>query len=777
MINSAKATTGQTRMLWRRARRLVRRSQLRIASIAAALALVALILPAIGTLSAVGHQDEAAAAINRTLQVLDASFVINADLTGAMVEARGYLVDHASEHRARYESAARATQTDIGRLVRQFAAQPDLTAQTDLLRSLITARLYLVRDIMDHAAPRPDTLPAGAPRTNDDAQELRLAHARPVSEAYAAVMARLVDQQRQHLAQQEAAMRAATRGTLLGLSLCAICLALCLTLTVVVRARTVRRLRRLHRSNGLLQGSVRRRTAAVVASEAKLRTYLMHLADGLSVIRVGADGSFAFEEMNAAARLMLDLGDRDVIGLAPHEIYRDAAPGAIESRLHECVQAETPIRYNKTLVTRRGRRELRISVAPVRGQPTPAHPQGRIELLLQSLRDVTGEAEREERLRQGQRVEAVGRLTAGVAHDFNNLLQALMGGLELALPEVADRPEAADSIQMALAAARRGAQLTSQLLSFSGQQILRPISLDLAQPLHDLARTLERTLGHDIRVEVAVAPGLPPALVDPAHLGSALLNLALNARDAMPDGGTLQITAFAAGAELVVAVADTGTGMSPEVLARASEPFFTTKGIHGTGLGLSMAHGFARQSGGDLRIHSRPGQGTRVEIVLLPAAAKARPERPGLVEAPRHGAGRILIVDDESDVRQVTSAFLRKAGFEVVAARDADVALSLLAAGPRFDALVTDYAMAGMNGVDLVLQAREISPGQPALIITGYAGAEGLRWLPPDVMTLRKPFTRADFVDAVMAVIDAVAATPAPTPAVAYAAADGPLHV
>jgi PAS domain S-box-containing protein len=362
--------------------------------------------------------------------------------------------------------------------------------------------------------------------------------------------------------------------------------------------------------------------------------------------------------------------------------------------------------------------------------------------------DITERVQSEERIRQSQRVEAVGRLTAGVAHDFNNVLQVLLGGLELSLEEAHDRPDLRANLELAFQAGQRGARLTSHLLSFSRQQVLHPAPLLLLRLLRELARTLERTLGHDIVVRVSVAPGLPRVMADASHLDSALLNLALNARDAMPQGGELRIEAFERAGQVVIAVSDTGQGMSPDVLAHACEPFFSTKGATGSGLGLSMAQGFASQSGGELRIQSSPEQGTRVEI-CLPIARTQPAAAPADKSAAQRGRGSVLVVDDDADVARITAVFMRKAGFDVTSVGSSNQALSELCLGTRFDALVTDFAMPGMNGTDLVLEARELHSDLPALVITGYAGAEGLERLPPDVAILRKPFQRDRLVETV----------------------------
>ena len=367
--------------------------------------------------------------------------------------------------------------------------------------------------------------------------------------------------------------------------------------------------------------------------------------------------------------------------------------------------------------------------------------------------DITERVLMQERVRQSQKIEAIGRLTAGIAHDFNNVLQALLGGIEIAIDEVADRPEVCASLELSLQAGQRGARLTSHLLSFSRQQILRPAPLDLSPLLENLSRTLMRTLGHDIAVRIEIASNLPYVLADAAHLDAALLNLALNARDAMVRGGELRIAAHARNGHIVIAVTDTGEGMTSDVLVQACEPFFSTKGLKGSGLGLSMVQGFARQSGGELNIRSVPGQGTRIEI-SLPSAVQATLPGPVARAQSVRGHGRVLVVDDEADVGRVVGVFLRKAGFEVVSVADANTALYELGAGLPFDALVTDYAMPGMNGADLVLCARETHPVLPALIITGYAGAEGLDTLPPGVVTLRKPFQREDLTHKVKELVE-----------------------
>jgi CheY-like chemotaxis protein len=314
------------------------------------------------------------------------------------------------------------------------------------------------------------------------------------------------------------------------------------------------------------------------------------------------------------------------------------------------------------------------------------------------------------------------------------------------IEELADRPDLRADLELALQAGQRGVRLTSHLLSFSRQVVLHPTALVLPPLLEQLSHTLARTLGRGVTIRVEVAPALPHVLVDAAHLDSALLNLALNARDAMPRGGELRIEASVAAGQVVITVTDTGEGMTPEVLAHACEPFFSTKGENGSGLGLASVKGFVHQSGGELRIQSTRGQGTRIEL-SLPAAAAPAVLAPIAKALPVRGKGRILVVDDDVDVSRITKIFLQRAGFDVTTATGGADALRELSVSPRFDALVADYRMPGMNGAELVLKARELHDDQVVLVMTGFASQDWQRRLPPGVATLRKPFQREELVE------------------------------
>ena len=361
----------------------------------------------------------------------------------------------------------------------------------------------------------------------------------------------------------------------------------------------------------------------------------------------------------------------------------------------------------------------------------------------------------EEQLAHAQRLDAIGQLTGGVAHDFNNLLTVMSGSLQLLETECAASPGARDIITGALRSVERGAELTSKLLAFARRQHLTPRAIDPGTRLADLAMMLRGTLGDGIRLEATAAPGLPPVFADPAQLDNALVNLALNARDAMPDGGVISIraeqrptalaSAKAAGDYVVFSVDDTGRGMTPDVLSRAFEPFFTTKAIgRGSGLGLSMVYGFVTQSGGRLDIDSEPGRGTRVAL-FLPVAAAGDATAPADVAVPElHGTEEVLVVEDEPEVRHVAAAFLRALGYRVVAVGTAAEALEQLARHEGFALLFTDVMLGGgMNGIELAHAARSLRPGLAVLLASGYdEPALPGNAAPGAFALLRKPYRR-----------------------------------
>jgi signal transduction histidine kinase len=408
--------------------------------------------------------------------------------------------------------------------------------------------------------------------------------------------------------------------------------------------------------------------------------------------------------------------------------------------------------------------------------------------------------EAEEHVRQLQKMEALGQLTGGVAHDFNNLLQAVRSSLHML--EAGGELRGAESrraVEVASQAVDRGATLTQHLLAFARRQRLAPAPVDLGAQVAGMATLLERTLGGAIRIRIDRDAGVPPALVDPHQFDIALLNLAINARDAMPDGGTLTIAvtslsvemgkdaetgtgdgispavapSLAPGGYVAVTVRDSGTGMPPDVLARACDPFFTTKPVgQGSGLGLSMVHGLTAQSGGGMRLESHPGLGTAVTLYLphapVPADGgsdapdeTAAGNRPSPVPsaalsdaqaATQAATVRVLLVEDDALVRMANAAVLDEAGIMVSEASSGEEALVLLEADEGIGVLVTDFAMPGMTGADLTRLVRRHRPGLPVLIVTGYAEKAVLQDLgrEPGIRILSKPIPPAALIGHIM---------------------------
>ena len=356
--------------------------------------------------------------------------------------------------------------------------------------------------------------------------------------------------------------------------------------------------------------------------------------------------------------------------------------------------------------------------------------------------DISERTMMEQQLRQAQKMEAVGQLTGGVAHDFNNLLSVIICSLELLREKLPADEEHVELTETALTAALHGADLVKQILAFSRKQNLQAKRLDVNQVLRDMSSLLARSLGEQVEIVLQPSDQLWQTIADPVQLQTALVNLATNARDAMPQGGTLVLSAaaetvapgslhrahLAPGRYVRITVADTGTGMDEATLGRACQPFYTTKPQgQGTGLGLAMVKGFAEQSGGGVVIHSTPGQGTRVAVWLPEAADGARAPDAGAADEDGGAAGadaclRILVVDDDQLVLETLAAQLGDEGFVVTAARGGGQALALLDEGLAVDALVSDLSMPGMDGMTLIIEAQARQPTLPAVLLTGYAG-------------------------------------------------------
>jgi PAS domain S-box-containing protein len=372
----------------------------------------------------------------------------------------------------------------------------------------------------------------------------------------------------------------------------------------------------------------------------------------------------------------------------------------------------------------------------------------------------------QEQLRQSQKMEALGQLTGGIAHDFNNLLTVVVGGLDLITKQVTDERLARYATN-ALNAAERGARLTGQLLAFSRVQRLEVRPTYVAPLIEEMRPLLRNVLGPGIEKIFDLDPHLTPVLADPTQLEVAVLNLAINARDAMPEGGTLTISSrkrriaddpeLESGTYIELAITDTGVGMTPEVLARAFEPFFTTKEVgKGTGLGLSMVYGMARQSGGAVKIESELGVGTTVRLYFRRADRDAEVPASGGKTGDElrrgRGAATVLVIDDDEDVRHFIAASLEEYGHEVIEAADGVDGIERFGATMP-DLVIIDYIMPGLSGAEVAAHIVATRPGQPILFVSGYSETDEIRRVAPDANILAKPFRAAALEDAVRAAL------------------------
>ena len=486
---------------------------------------------------------------------------------------------------------------------------------------------------------------------------------------------------------------------------------------------------------------------AQVAARAAERDRLWNLSQDM-LARAGYNGMMS--AVSPAWTRVLGWSEAELLsrGYATF-MHPEDMPPTLEA-IGRMAETRQPARFENRITTREGGyKHIEWTVAP---EPDGVNfiAVGR-DLSLAKAREVELEAAREA-LRQSQKMEAMGQLTGGVAHDFNNLLTPIVGTLDMLQRKDFIGERERRLISGAAQSADRAKVLVQRLLAFARRQPLQPVAVDIAGLVRNMADLVGSTTGPQIRVEVNAQQNLPPAKADPNQLEMALLNLAVNARDAMPRGGKLQISASAEtiaepgasrlrpGRYIRLSVADTGVGMDEATLARAVEPFFSTKGVgKGTGLGLSMVHGLASQLGGALTIRSAPGHGTNIDLWLpeteaAPDIAAAAHE----VEAVRE-RGTALLIDDEEFVRLSAADMLGDLGYRVIEAASAEEALRTIADGTHVDLVVTDHLMPGMSGTDLARTLRILHPDLPVLVISGYAEMDGIA---PDLPRITKPFRK-----------------------------------
>ena len=491
--------------------------------------------------------------------------------------------------------------------------------------------------------------------------------------------------------------------------------------------------------------------------ERYLRTVLGQLP--LAVVVVEAHGRTVEYSNPEADRL----SGRALVGLrfpSPETLMPAPGPHAYEARGNPVARVLKGDRLDREIIACRradGHQfHAEVSAAPV------TDAGGQLHQVIVAFADVTDRVAAEEAVQQGAKMQALGQLTGGIAHDFNNLLTPVLGGLDMIRRSVTDE-RILKLVENALRSAERGTRLTSQLLAFSRMQRLE-LRPTLVAPLVDGMRNLlASTLGPAIRIAYDLdEQGPVPVLADPTQIELIVLNLAINARDVMPDGGDLIIATrrvmisgdadLAPGEYVELSVSDTGAGMAPEVVERAFDPFFTTKERgKGTGLGLSMVYGVAAQAGGTARIQSRLGAGTTISVLfprIVDGDAEGAAAAAGEIEEVERPGRTILIVDDDADVRAFVVEALRECGHRVLEAADGEAGLAAAAAEP-IDLMIVDFAMPGLNGADVAIDARRMRPGQKILFMTGFADTAALDSAAPDAPVLRKPFAAPQLIAAV----------------------------
>jgi PAS domain S-box-containing protein len=509
---------------------------------------------------------------------------------------------------------------------------------------------------------------------------------------------------------------------------------------------------------------VEERTAALRESEERFHTFM----EASPLMAWVKDEAGRYQFMNKACADILSLSPQEWIGKTLTEFQTPEVAERVRNIDLNVLRSSKPIEaiddYPDTTGHRVRLRIIRFPFKSATGEP----------LIGGVAIDITQQAATEEQLRQAQKMEAVGQLTGGIAHDFNNLLAVIIGNLDYVTEKLQKDSPPLVAIEEALTAALRGAELTRQLLSFSRQQSLQPRLLKINPIVEETAKLLRRTLGETIDIKLELTPTLWPVEADPAMLDSALMNLAVNARDAMPTGGSLIIKTdncqldddyvtlnpdVRAGDYVRLSVSDTGAGMPPEVIARAFDPFFTTKPVgRGTGLGLSMVHGFVKQSGGNVKIYSELHYGTTISLYLPRANAveEASETTPAISVA--IGTGEtILVVEDNPAVRKLVAQQLHELGYTVVIAADGPAAMNHVTNGEKIDLLFTDVVMpGGMSGPDLAREARKLRPNLRVLFSSGFP-RDASRSIGPDLddMLLSKPYRRADLAAKIREVLNA----------------------
>ena len=690
------------------------------------------------TIQFAANERDAQAWVRHTYQVMEAERRLQGDMETAETGERGYLIDHNPAFLDTYKSYTARLPADLKAFRDLTSDNPSQQARAGRLEKLIGQRLQGLDTAMRVARPQlvvpPPVVGQALERGRQEMDQLR-----------GEVSVGLGEEQRL------LAVRDATRAEQERLEIMFALGAGILTLGILLIAAAT-----LVRNNVSLGLAERARANEAAVLQATLDT----VRDGIAYFT--SDGLLC--AVNAGFFRLLDLPES--LAQPGHtRLSHLLAEGRPEQILSPPDSARGPVDVRHVVWAGR---ELDIYKAAVATGG-----------FLIGIADVTTRMRAESMARQAQKMEAIGHLTGGVAHDFNNLLQIISANLDLAvaLDEAKTSARLGQRLQNAMGAVARGSRLTGQLLAFARRQALDPRSVDLGRIIRDMGELLLRTLGEQIQVETVIAGGLWNTLADPTQVENAILNLAINARDAMPDGGKLTLevaNAFlddAYGAQhadvnpgqyVMLAISDTGTGMTPEVMSRAFEPFFTTKPEgKGTGLGLAQAYGFVKQSGGHIKIYSEAGEGTTVKF-YLPRTRRVQDADDVSAGAPAEGGNeRVLVVEDDEGVRAAVVDMLTDLGYRVQRAENAQAALSLLESGGEADLLFTDVVMPGpISTRDFTKKAREILPGLLVLYTSGYTQNAIVHngKLDEDAFLLSKPYRK----DELARKLRSVFARPAP---------------
>ena len=491
-------------------------------------------------------------------------------------------------------------------------------------------------------------------------------------------------------------------------------------------------------------------------SEARYRSLFDHLPDGIIVHR---NNRFLF--VNPAAMRLL--GVNSEADLAGRNVLDFVLPNDREAVRDRIARVERHAEAARPTEVRIQRADRKLATAEVRSMPLRIGAATAVQTI---LHDVSERRLLEEQFRQSQKMEAVGRLAGGVAHDFNNLLTVIQAHAEFALSatDPAERKRDIDEIRKT---AESAARLTRQLLTFSRKQSVSPMHLDLNEAIAGMLGMIRRLIGDNIEVVTVAGKNLAGIYADPGQIQQVLLNLAVNARDAMPDGGMLRFetanvqmgegyvgasaAAIPAGDYVMLAVQDTGVGMTEDIRSRVFEPFFTTKQAgRGTGLGLSTVYGIVKQAGGHIWVYSEPGMGTAFKVFFPPHVLDDHPPRSLTITGSHslNGQGHLLVVEDDANVRSAVVRALRNAGYAVTEARDGEQALEIMEREPDIDLVITDMMMPGMPGLALLAEVRTRRPGLPAIVLSGYSeqAANNLWRVPDNALFVEKPVSPSELI-------------------------------